>query len=221
MLVGLASLVIADAGEASQLAWLGAGLAALFLAVGLVAGSVTAVHAAIALLGTIFLLRHDTRLLLAPAYGAGLLLIDDLAAQSIELRGVSQIGARGDRRPDRGGARGRRDRRLRRCRRGARGHGRAGTLGNRDGAGRPGRGGGVGGDRPVGPAAIRGVGRRGGARGAIPGGPVRRSDLARRLGRLAARLCCQSSGEARSDRGYRSPMASIWSFRNHWTGWSR
>ena len=90
--MGLAALVIADAGEASQLAWLGAGLAALFLAAGLVAGSVTAVHAAIALLGTIFLLRHDTRLLLAPAYGAGLLLIDDLAAQSIELRGVSQIG---------------------------------------------------------------------------------------------------------------------------------
>jgi len=92
VLVGLASLVIADAGEASQLAWLGAGLAALFLAVGLVAGSVTAVHTAIALLGTMFLLRHDTRLLLAPPYGAGLLLIDDLAAQTIELRGVSQIG---------------------------------------------------------------------------------------------------------------------------------
>ena len=49
-------------------------------------------HAAIALLGAIFLLRHDTRLLLAPPYGAGLLLIDDLAAQTIELRGVSQIG---------------------------------------------------------------------------------------------------------------------------------
>jgi hypothetical protein len=84
--------VISDAGSVSQLAWLGAGLAALFLAVGLVGGSVTAVHAAIALLGTIFLLRQDARLLLAPAYGAGLLLIDDLAAQSIELSGVSQIG---------------------------------------------------------------------------------------------------------------------------------
>ena len=89
--MGLAALVIADAGSASQLAWLGAGLAALFLAVGVVGGSVTAVHTAIALLGTMFLLRHDTRLLLAPAYGAGLLLIDDLAAQTIELSGVSQI----------------------------------------------------------------------------------------------------------------------------------
>jgi len=50
--VGLAALVIADAGSASQLAWLGAGLAALFLAVGVVGGWVTAVHTAIALLGT-------------------------------------------------------------------------------------------------------------------------------------------------------------------------
>jgi hypothetical protein len=90
--VSLAALVIADAGPESQLAWLGAGLAALFLAVGLAGGSVTVVHAAIALLGTIFLLRQDTRLLLAPAYGAALLLIEDLAAQTIELSGVSQIG---------------------------------------------------------------------------------------------------------------------------------
>ena len=91
--------MLADAGSASQLAWLGAGSAALFLGVGLLGESFTAVHAAIALLGTIFLLRHDARLLLAPAYGAGLLLIDDLAAQTIELSGMSQmelsvIGAR-------------------------------------------------------------------------------------------------------------------------------
>ncbi len=92
LLVSLAALVTADAGSASQLAWLGAGVAALLLTVGLVGESFTAVHAAIAVLGTMFLLRHDTRLLLAPAYGAGLLLIDDLAAQSIELSGVSQIG---------------------------------------------------------------------------------------------------------------------------------
>jgi hypothetical protein len=90
--VSLVALVISDAGEASPLAWLGAGLAALFLAVGMIGGSFTAVHAAIALLGTIFLVRHDARLLLAPPYGAGLLLIDDLAAQSIELNGVDQVG---------------------------------------------------------------------------------------------------------------------------------
>ena len=90
--MSLAALVTADAGPASQLAWLGAGVAVLCLAVGLVGESFTAVHAAIAVLGTMFLLRHGTRLLLAPAYGAGLLLIEDLAAQSIELSGVSQIG---------------------------------------------------------------------------------------------------------------------------------
>jgi len=89
--VSLAALVISDAGGASQVAWLGAGLAAVFLAAGVVGGSFTTVHAAIALLGTIFLLRQDTRLLLAAPYGAGLLLIDDLAAQTIELSGVSQI----------------------------------------------------------------------------------------------------------------------------------
>lgn len=90
--MSLAALVIADAGTGSQLAWLGAGLAALLLAVGVMSGSITAVHAAIALLGTIFLLRHDVRLLLAPPYAAGLLLIEDLAAQTIELRPVDQIG---------------------------------------------------------------------------------------------------------------------------------
>jgi hypothetical protein len=64
----------------------------VLLAAGLLAGSPTPVHAAIALLGTIFLLRHDARLLLAAPYGVGLLLIDDLADQAIELRGVSRIG---------------------------------------------------------------------------------------------------------------------------------
>jgi hypothetical protein len=92
LLVSLAAIAIADAGSTSQLAWLGAGLAALLLLGGVIGGSFTAVHAAIALLGAIFLLRQDTRLLLAPAYGAGLLLIEDLAAQTIELSGVSQIG---------------------------------------------------------------------------------------------------------------------------------
>lgn len=84
--------MIADAGAARQLAWLGGGLAAVFLAAGLLAGWPASVHASIALLGAVFLLRQDTRLLLAPPYGAGLLLIDDLADQAIELRSVSQIG---------------------------------------------------------------------------------------------------------------------------------
>lgn len=84
--------MIADAGAAGELAWVGGALAAVLLAAGLVVGSPTLVHAAIALLGTIFLLRHDARLLLAAPYGVGLLLIDDLADQAIELRGVSRIG---------------------------------------------------------------------------------------------------------------------------------
>ena len=46
--MSLAALVIADAGSATQLAWLGAGLAALLLAGGLLGGSFTAVHGAIA-----------------------------------------------------------------------------------------------------------------------------------------------------------------------------
>jgi hypothetical protein len=92
LLVALAALVIADAGATRQLAWLGGGMAAVFLAVGLLAESTAAVHAAIALLGAVFLLRQDTRLLLAAPYGACLLLIDDLADQAIGLRAVSQIG---------------------------------------------------------------------------------------------------------------------------------
>ena len=89
--MGLAALVIPDAGSASQLAWLGAGLAGLLLAGGLGGGSLTAVHAAIALLGAMFLLRHDSRLLLAAPYGAALLLLEDLATRTIERSGVSQV----------------------------------------------------------------------------------------------------------------------------------
>jgi hypothetical protein len=87
----LAALVITDAGAASQLAWLGAGTAALLLVAGIVAESPAPVHAAVALLAVIFLVRQDARLLLAPPYGAGLLLIDDLAIRTMELSGVGQI----------------------------------------------------------------------------------------------------------------------------------
>lgn len=99
LLAALAALVLVDAGPASQLAWLGAGAAALSLAVGIAVGSLAAAHVAVAVLGGIFLLRHDTRLLLAPVYGAGLLLMEDLAIQAIERRGggtvaLEAIGAR-------------------------------------------------------------------------------------------------------------------------------
>jgi hypothetical protein len=83
--------VLGDVGSASGLAWLGAGAAALLLLLGITVGSPGPVHAAVLLLGAIFLARHDLRLLLAPVYGAGLLLLEDLAIQSIELRGVELI----------------------------------------------------------------------------------------------------------------------------------
>jgi hypothetical protein len=87
----LAALVIADAGAASQLAWFGAGTAALLLGVGMVAQSPAPVHAAVAVLGVMFLVRHDSRLLLAAPYGAGLLLMEDLAIRTIELSGIERI----------------------------------------------------------------------------------------------------------------------------------
>ena len=89
--MGLAALVLTDAGAASEPAWLGAGGAALALIIGSAAASTTAVHAAVALLGAIFLLRDSSRLVLAAPYGAGLLLLEDLAVQTIELRDMSHI----------------------------------------------------------------------------------------------------------------------------------
>jgi hypothetical protein len=91
LLVSLAALVLADAGGTSQVAWLGAGLAAVLLAAGMAAQSPAPVHLAVAVLGVTFLVRHDTRLLLAPVYGAGLLVMDDLAIRTMELSGVSRI----------------------------------------------------------------------------------------------------------------------------------
>ena len=44
-------------------------------------------HCGVAVLGAMLLLRHSDRLLLAPLYGAGLLLVAELGVRSIELRG--------------------------------------------------------------------------------------------------------------------------------------
>ena len=85
--------MVSDAGSASQLAWVGAGAAALLLTLGMMLPSPGPVHAAVALLGVIFLLltRHDQRLLLAPPYGGVLLLIETLATQTSEWRGIELI----------------------------------------------------------------------------------------------------------------------------------
>jgi hypothetical protein len=52
------------------------------------------VHCGVAVLGAILLLRHSDRLLLAPLYGGGLLLVAELGVRSIELHGVSLIDSR-------------------------------------------------------------------------------------------------------------------------------
>ena len=74
----MGALVGTDAGTWDGLAWVGTGLAGLVLIVGLAAGASTPLHTAVALLAATFLLRHDARLLLAPLYGLGLLLVEDL-----------------------------------------------------------------------------------------------------------------------------------------------
>jgi hypothetical protein len=90
--VALGALVATDAGDASELAWLAAGVAGALVALGSASRSSTPVHASLALLGATLLLRQDARLVLAPLYGAGLLLVDELASRSIELAGVAAIG---------------------------------------------------------------------------------------------------------------------------------
>ena len=129
LLVALAALVIAEAGAASELAWLGAATAALLLATGMARRSPAARPWGGGLLGAIFLLRHDTRLLLAPPYGAGLLLMDDLAIPDDGAERDRPDRPRGDRRSRRRRRWRRGDRRLRVRRRGARGHGRAAPVG--------------------------------------------------------------------------------------------
>jgi len=50
------------------------------------------VQASIALLGVLLLLRAHDRLVVAPLYGACLLLVGELGQRSIELRGVDRVG---------------------------------------------------------------------------------------------------------------------------------
>jgi hypothetical protein len=94
VIAALGAIVAGDADRSAALAWTGTGLAALLLACGLAARSPTPVHCSVAVLGAILLLRHSDRLLLAPLYGGGLLLVAELGVRSIELQGVSLIDAR-------------------------------------------------------------------------------------------------------------------------------
>jgi hypothetical protein len=84
--------VATDAGPSRPLAWVGAGAAAFLVTLGPAFRSPTPVHCGVALLGGMLLLRQDARLMLAPLYGAGLLLVEELAWRSTELRDVDVIG---------------------------------------------------------------------------------------------------------------------------------
>lgn len=67
-------------------------MALALLAIGLMASASGPVHASLALLGAILLLRRDGALVLAPVYGAGLLLAGELAQRCAELQGGQRLG---------------------------------------------------------------------------------------------------------------------------------
>lgn len=89
--VALALLVVSDAGSASGLVWYGAGVALALLAFGLAAGWDTGVHGSLAILGLLLLARTDDRLVLAPAYGAALLAVSELADMCAQLQRVDHV----------------------------------------------------------------------------------------------------------------------------------
>jgi hypothetical protein len=90
--IALGALVATDAGAMSKLAWAGAATAALLLAVGPIARSALPAHLSVGLLALLLPLRQDGRLMLAPLYGAVLLLIAEVGTRSVELRSVSRAG---------------------------------------------------------------------------------------------------------------------------------
>ena len=92
MAFGLGAFVATDAGANVPLAWYGTAVSILILTLGLAADSIWAVQLSIALLGALLLLRHEDRLVLAPVYGAGVLLVGELAQRSLELRGQGRLG---------------------------------------------------------------------------------------------------------------------------------
>ncbi len=65
----------------------------LILGVGLWRGPSAVIQVSLALMGSLLLLRRSEHLLLAPVYGACLLLVGELARRSLELRGPARVGA--------------------------------------------------------------------------------------------------------------------------------
>ena len=91
MAVGLGVLAAADAGSASGLAWSGVAASGVILAVALVIGSSAGVQLSLLPLAALVLLHEHDRLLLAPLYGACLLLVSELGQRSLELRGQAWL----------------------------------------------------------------------------------------------------------------------------------
>jgi hypothetical protein len=67
-------------------------VAVVILTAGLIGGSATAVWVSVAILGSLLLLRADDRLLVAPLYGGGLLVVSELARCSMDLAGSARLG---------------------------------------------------------------------------------------------------------------------------------
>lgn len=86
------ALAAADARTATVVAWAGVALSVLILVLGLLIAWSGTVHCSLAVLAALLLLRDQDRLVLAPLYGACLLIVGELAQRSIELRGRAWIG---------------------------------------------------------------------------------------------------------------------------------
>lgn len=82
-----------DARAAADLAWSGTAISVVLLTAGLVMASPSAVQSAVAVLAVLLLLRHEDRLVMAPLYGACLLLVGELAQRSLELRWQARVGS--------------------------------------------------------------------------------------------------------------------------------
>ena len=89
---GLGVLNATDAGRASGLAWYATVLSLVILAGALALRTSGGVQLSLVPLAAALLLRHHDRLLLAPVYGACLLLVSELGQRSIDLRGQAWLG---------------------------------------------------------------------------------------------------------------------------------
>jgi hypothetical protein len=83
--------VATDAGSAAGVAWYGVAISIALLVVGLGVGVDAPVLAAVAVLGALLLLRRDARLVVAPLYGAGLVMLLELVRTCRELGHIELV----------------------------------------------------------------------------------------------------------------------------------